>query len=44
MLEGVIWLLILKLGDALANEAAVLGKSFLVEASALQGLFGEVRK
>ncbi|KAM0906948.1 hypothetical protein ACQ4PT_016476 [Festuca glaucescens] len=34
-----------KLGDALANEAAELGKSFLVyEASAPQDLFGEIRK
>ncbi|KAM0862530.1 hypothetical protein ACQ4PT_045189 [Festuca glaucescens] len=45
MLEGLIWLLILKLGDALANEAAELGKSFLVyEASALRDLLGEIRK
>ncbi|KQJ96336.1 disease resistance protein RPM1 [Brachypodium distachyon] len=45
MLEGVIWLLILKLGDALANEAVELGSSFIIyEASALRGLFGEIRK
>ncbi|XP_047052840.1 disease resistance protein RPM1-like [Lolium rigidum] len=45
MLEGVIWLLILKLRDALTNETVQIGKSFIAyEASALQDLFGEIRK
>ncbi|BAT10014.1 disease resistance protein RPM1 [Oryza sativa Japonica Group] len=44
MAEGVIGSLILKLGDALGNESCQLGSSLLVyEASALKGLFGEIR-
>ncbi|KAF0929914.1 hypothetical protein E2562_026723 [Oryza meyeriana var. granulata] len=44
MAEGVIGSLILKLRDALGNESGQLGSSLLVyEASALKGLFGEIR-
>ncbi|KAI5003982.1 hypothetical protein ZWY2020_031225 [Hordeum vulgare] len=45
MAEGVVALLIAKLGFALAKEAATLGASLLCkEASALSGLFGEIRE
>ncbi|KAM3345740.1 hypothetical protein ACQJBY_020322 [Aegilops geniculata] len=45
MAEGVVALLITKLGFALANEAATFGASLLCkEASALKGLFGEIRE
>uniref|UniRef100_A0A0D9XI03 NB-ARC domain-containing protein n=1 Tax=Leersia perrieri TaxID=77586 RepID=A0A0D9XI03_9ORYZ len=44
MAEGVVGSLILKLGDALGNEAGQLGSSLLgYEASALKGLFSEIR-
>ncbi|CAO2145879.1 unnamed protein product [Urochloa humidicola] len=45
MAEAVVGLLIGKLGAALAKEAAAYGASLLCkEASALKGLFGEIRK
>ncbi|XP_037403748.1 disease resistance protein RPM1-like [Triticum dicoccoides] len=45
MAEGVVALLIAKLGFALAKEAATFGASLLCkEASALKGLFGEIRE
>ncbi|RCV37461.1 hypothetical protein SETIT_8G064700v2 [Setaria italica] len=45
MAEAVVGLLIGKLGEALANETAAYGTSLLCkEASALKGLFGEIRK
>ncbi|CAL4985355.1 unnamed protein product [Urochloa decumbens] len=45
MAEAVVGLLIGKLGEALAKEAVAYGASLLCkEASALKGLFGEIRK
>ncbi|CAO2152769.1 unnamed protein product [Urochloa humidicola] len=45
MAEAVVGVLIGKLGEALAKEAAAYGASLLCkEASALKGLFGEIRK
>ncbi|XP_037424985.1 disease resistance protein RPM1-like [Triticum dicoccoides] len=45
MAEGVVALLIAKLGFALAKEAATFGASLLCnEASAIRGLFGEIRE
>ncbi|XP_066339501.1 disease resistance protein RPM1-like [Miscanthus floridulus] len=45
MAEAVVGVLIGKLGAALAKEAATYGASLLcMEASALKGLFGEIRK
>ncbi|XP_020153377.1 disease resistance protein RPM1-like [Aegilops tauschii subsp. strangulata] len=45
MAEGAVALLITKLGFALAKEAATFGASLLCkEASALKGLFGEIRE
>ena len=45
MAEAVVGVLIGKLGAALAKEAATYGASLLCkEASALKGLFGEIRR
>ncbi|WVZ53736.1 hypothetical protein U9M48_004639 [Paspalum notatum var. saurae] len=45
MAEAVVGVLIGKLGSALANQAAAYGASLICkEASALKGLFGEIRK